>query len=62
MTRVAPQRLVFSYHKTGTSLFLHVMTKVAARLGIFGRDRTGPKARGRAVQFGGSRRSPDAGL
>jgi hypothetical protein len=34
MSRVTPQLIVFSYHKTGTSLFLHVMTKVCARLGL----------------------------
>jgi hypothetical protein len=31
---MTPQRLVFSYHKTGTSLFLAVMNKVAERLGL----------------------------
>jgi hypothetical protein len=34
MSRVAPQLIVFSYHKSGTSLFLHVMTKVSRRLGL----------------------------
>jgi hypothetical protein len=34
MARVSPQLLVFSYHKTGTSLFLHVMTKVSQSLGL----------------------------
>jgi hypothetical protein len=34
MARVSPQVLVFSYHKTGTSLFLHVMTKVSRSLGL----------------------------
>jgi hypothetical protein len=34
MSRVTPQLIVFSYHKTGTSLFLHVMTKVSALLGL----------------------------
>ena len=29
-----PQSIVFSYHKSGTSLLLHVMTKVGARLGL----------------------------
>ena len=29
-----PQSLIFSYHKSGTTLLLHVMTKVAARLGL----------------------------
>jgi hypothetical protein len=33
-SRVAPQLIVFSYHKSGTSLFLHVMTKVSERLGL----------------------------
>jgi Sulfotransferase domain len=33
MSRVAPQLICFSYHKTGTSLLLHVMTKVSQRLG-----------------------------
>ena len=33
-TRASPQLIVFSYHKTGTSLFLHVMTKVCAKLGL----------------------------
>lgn len=31
---MTPQRLVFSYHKTGTSLFLAVMNKVGERLGL----------------------------
>ncbi|HBK07852.1 MAG TPA: hypothetical protein DDZ81_18695 [Acetobacteraceae bacterium] len=34
MSRVTPQLICFSYHKTGTSLFLHVMTKVCATLGL----------------------------
>jgi hypothetical protein len=34
MSRVVPQLIVFSYHKSGTSLFLHVMTKVSKRLGL----------------------------
>ncbi len=34
MSRVLPQLIVFSYHKSGTSLFLHVMTKVSQRLGL----------------------------
>ena len=29
-----PQIIVFSYHKTGTSLFFHIMTGVAKRLGL----------------------------
>jgi hypothetical protein len=34
MTRVSPQLICFSYHKSGTSLLLQVMTKVSARLGL----------------------------
>jgi hypothetical protein len=34
MSRVSPQLIVFSYHKSGTSLLLHVMTKVCDRLGL----------------------------
>ena len=34
MSRVSPQLIVFSYHKSGTSLLLHVMTKVCKRLGL----------------------------
>jgi hypothetical protein len=34
MKRASPQLICFSYHKTGTSLFLHVMTKVCHRLGL----------------------------
>jgi hypothetical protein len=34
MSRSSPQLLCFSYHKSGTSLFLHVMTKVCERLGL----------------------------
>ena len=34
MSRVASQLIVFSYHKSGTSLLLHVMTKVSERLGL----------------------------
>jgi hypothetical protein len=34
MSRVSPQLIVFSYHKPGTSLFLHVTTKVSERLGL----------------------------
>ncbi|MDB5398325.1 MAG: hypothetical protein JWQ55_343 [Rhodopila sp.] len=34
MSRVLPQLLIFSYHKTGTTLFWHVMTKVSQRLGL----------------------------
>jgi len=34
MTRVSPQAIVFSYHKSGTSLLLHVMEKVGKRLGL----------------------------
>lgn len=33
-TRSSTQLVVFSYHKSGTSLFYHVMTRVAARLGL----------------------------
>jgi hypothetical protein len=32
--RLSPQLICFSYHKSGTSLFLHVMTKVCRRLGL----------------------------
>jgi hypothetical protein len=41
MSRVSPQLLVFSYHKTGTSLFLHVMTKLCERLGLALENRFG---------------------
>jgi hypothetical protein len=34
MSRLSPQLICFSYHKSGTSLFLHVMTKVSERLGL----------------------------
>ena len=34
LARILPQLICFSYHKTGTSLFLHVMTKVCGRLGL----------------------------
>jgi hypothetical protein len=34
MARVSPQLLCFSYHKSGTSLFFHVMTKISQRLGL----------------------------
>src|ERR1700710_1294872 len=34
MSRLGPQLIVFSYHKSGTSLLLHVMTKVCERLGL----------------------------
>jgi hypothetical protein len=34
MSRILPQVIVFSYHKSGTSLLLHVMTKVCDRLGL----------------------------
>jgi hypothetical protein len=34
MARKPPQLICFSYHKSGTSLLLHVMTKVGARLGL----------------------------
>lgn len=34
MSRVSPQLIVFSYHKTGTSLFLFIMTKLCERLGL----------------------------
>jgi hypothetical protein len=34
MSRISPQLLCFSYHKSGTSLFLHVMTKVSTILGL----------------------------
>jgi hypothetical protein len=34
MSRARPQILIFSYHKTGTTLIAHVMEKVAARLGL----------------------------
>jgi hypothetical protein len=34
MSRVLPQLIVFSYHKSGTTLFLRVMTKVGERLGL----------------------------
>jgi hypothetical protein len=34
MSRVLPQLIVFSYHKSGTTLFWHVMRKVSERLGL----------------------------
>jgi hypothetical protein len=34
MSRTQPQLIVCSYHKSGTSLLLHVMTKVCERLGL----------------------------
>jgi hypothetical protein len=34
MLRVLPQLIVFSYHKSGTTLFWYVMTKVSERLGL----------------------------
>jgi hypothetical protein len=34
MPRSSPQLICFSYHKSGTSLILHVMTKVSERLGL----------------------------
>ncbi len=34
MSRVSPQLIVFSYHKSGTSLLFHVMTKVCKELGL----------------------------
>src|ERR1700690_1334345 len=34
MARISPQLICFSYHKSGTSLLLHVMTKVGASLGL----------------------------
>jgi hypothetical protein len=34
MARISPQLICFSYHKSGTSLLLHVMTKVGSRLGL----------------------------
>jgi hypothetical protein len=34
MPRTSPQLICFSYHKSGTSLFLHVMTKISQRLGL----------------------------
>ncbi len=34
MSRTSPQLIVFSYHKSGTSLLLHVMKKVTKRLGL----------------------------
>ncbi len=34
MPRISPQLICFSYHKSGTSLLLHVMTKVGSRLGL----------------------------
>jgi hypothetical protein len=34
MSRALPQLIVFSYHKSGTSLLFHVMTKVCERLGL----------------------------
>jgi hypothetical protein len=34
MARVSPQLICFSYHKSGTSLLWHVMTKISARLGL----------------------------
>jgi hypothetical protein len=34
MARVSPQLICFSYHKSGTSLLLHVMTKIGSRLGL----------------------------
>ena len=34
MPRMSPQLICFSYHKSGTSLFLHVMTKISQRLGL----------------------------
>jgi Sulfotransferase domain len=39
--RISPQLLVFSYHKTGTSLLLHVMTKVSKILGLALENRYG---------------------
>src|SRR3954453_13600334 len=41
MPRAAPQLLVFSYHKWGTSLMWHVMTKAAATLGLTLQNRYG---------------------
>jgi hypothetical protein len=34
MSFLSPQLICFSYHKSGTSLFLHVMTKVSETLGL----------------------------
>lgn len=34
MTRLPRQLICFSYHKTGTSLFLHIMSKVCSELGL----------------------------
>ncbi len=34
MPRASPQLIVFSYHKSGTTLFWHVMTKVSDALGL----------------------------
>jgi hypothetical protein len=34
MSFVSPQLICFSYHKSGTTLFLHVMTKISERLGL----------------------------
>lgn len=34
MARVSPQLICFSYHKSGTTLFWHVMSKVCDRLGL----------------------------
>jgi hypothetical protein len=34
MTQTSPQLICFSYHKSGTTLLLHVMTKVSKALGL----------------------------
>jgi hypothetical protein len=34
MSRATPQLICFSYHKSGTTLFFHVMTKVCERLNL----------------------------
>src|SRR5580692_11688625 len=34
MSRISPQLICFSYHKSGTSLLLHTMTKVSEKLGL----------------------------
>ena len=40
-----PQILVFSYHKTGTSLFLNIMTRLAQTMGLRLANLYGPVAR-----------------
>src|ERR1700679_2284360 len=34
MSQTSPQLVCFSYHKSGTTLFLHVMTKVCEKLNL----------------------------